>query len=214
MKSLPPHLRCAGFTLALVLSAAVVGASPGGARADVSDAPDALPPAPETPPTRVYLTLLNQQMSVPFSFLPFHPGLSLGIDRDLVDLGGRSALYAGGRLQYYYHDPLFHSVSLSGAFGLRLHFVEGFYASLDLAAGASTVVLARTVYRPSGDQHVTSHAARVVFTPSSTLALGYRFDSVDVFAAYQFFVDLPFAPANGFAILPHTAVHVGAGYLF
>jgi hypothetical protein len=153
-------------------------------------------------------------MGLPFSFLPVHPGLTLGVDHDVVDLGGRSALYLGGRLQYYYHDPLFHAFVLSGAFGVRVHFVEGFYASLDIGAGASVLALARTVYRRSGDDYVASRDARVFFTPSSTLSVGYRFDSVDVFAAYQFFVDLPFSPANGFALLPHTAVHVGIGYLF
>jgi hypothetical protein len=166
------------------------------------------------------VSVFSEAWALPSSRLvkdPFHPGAYVSTEHDLGH-GRHSRFYLTLGIGYYYHRHVQHGifVNLNAAYAYQFGF--GLYSAVSLGLGAINTIYPTPVYKlKEGEYKKSVDWGKVSLMPNADFTLGYTFNQqakrpFSVFTKYQVFLEYPYAPANTFPALPHTAFHLGTRF--
>jgi hypothetical protein len=174
----------------------------------------------ERPGMPLNVSVFSEAWALPSTQLvknPIHPGVYVATEHDLAQ-GQHSRFYLTLGIGYYYHRNVQHGVflNLNAAYAYQFNF--GLYAAASLGIGGINTMYPAPAYRlKDGAYKRTVDWGKVSLMPNADFTVGYTFNRhqvrpFSVFTKYQVFLEYPYAPANTFPALPHTAFHVGTRF--
>lgn len=148
---------------------------------------------------------------------PIHPGLRLAVNWSKGrEAGHKHYVFYEAAIAGFHHADLQNSVYTTFNLGYHRHLGVGIFAEAMAGAGYMHSFSDKAVFKPTGNGGWVQARdwGRPSVLATLQLGLGYQIPNFPVqpFIRYQFMMDGPWAPENGFGLQPHTAFHIGAAF--
>lgn len=171
----------------------------------------------------VSFSFLNENVSFPSVKLfenPVHPGIAIGAAFPFAE-GAHSSFSFSPELLFYYHQQHENAMLLNCPVNYHYRFNFGMAIGAGIGMGYLHTFSNQQEYKPvNGSYSLSNGLGKPQFAVTTGVNLSYKFlkeksHPMDLFIAYTFMVQLPYAAPIGIPLLPHTIFQIGTNwYLF